>query len=755
MGESKENIFILNTRIQQSDFKSYSNPIPSREFIMNTVAKGKNTLNREQIASALGLDNAEQKEALRRRLRAMERDGQLMLNKHKGYHLIDQDLLVTGTVSIHQDGFAFVSYSATEKDLFLPAGQVAHVFDGDVVQVLIPPNLKAPSSSGRRSPNKLIKVLERKTTHIVGELKRKGNRFFLIPESSKVSQKIDVDNLELLDAKAGQYVNAEIIEYPSYRHTTLVKITEVLGHPQDPGMEIKVALRRHGIASDWDDDLLDHADKLGTKVAEKDKAIREDYRDLPFVTIDGADAKDFDDAVYCEKDESGDWRLLVAIADVSHYVRPDDLLDQEAQSRATSIYFPGHVVPMIPKALSNGLCSLNPNVDRLAIVCEMTINSQGLMTSAEFCEAVIHSHARLTYDQAYAVAINKVSGVKRNSKLVKQVIETTPDVVPYIEDLYTLYNVLKPARTKRDAIDFDTQELKFNLTKKQKIASMSPVIRNDAHKMIEEFMLCANVATADFLQTHKIPALYRSHEGPTQKKLTLLRTFLAEKGLSLGGGEKPTSRHYNHLLNSIDQRGDASIIRTMLLRSQSQAQYSPKNDGHFGLAYDAYAHFTSPIRRYPDLLAHRAIRAKINSQKSTLQRVLNRFTKGKGLASKGYPYDSKAMEELGMHCSNQSRQADEVSREVENWLKCQYMQKFKGESFSATVSGVTNFGLFVELDQMGIEGLVHISNLNNSTEGYALGDGIDVVLNKVDLQQRKIDFLIQSDDQQEAIQLSN
>jgi ribonuclease R len=356
MGESKENIFILNAKIQQSDFNTYSNPIPSREFIMSTVAKGKNTLNREQIARALGLDNPEQKEALRRRLRAMERDGQLMLNKHNGYHLIDQDLLVTGTISIHPDGFAFVSYSATEKDLFLPAVQVAHVFDGDVVQVLIPPKLKAPSSAGRRPPNKLIKVLERKTTHIVGELKRKGNRFFLIPESSKVSQKVDVDNLELLDAKAGQYVNAEIVEYPSYRQTTLVKITEVLGHPQDPGMEIKVALRRHGIASDWDDDLLDHADKLGTKVAEKDKAMREDYRDLPFVTIDGADAKDFDDAVYCEKDESGDWRLLVAIADVSHYVRPDDLLDQEAQSRATSIYFPGHVVPMIPKALCRSAC---------------------------------------------------------------------------------------------------------------------------------------------------------------------------------------------------------------------------------------------------------------------------------------------------------------------------------------------------------------------------------------------------------------
>jgi ribonuclease R len=754
MGDSKENIFILNTTIQQSDSNTYSNPIPSREFIMNTVDKVKNPLNREQIARALGLENPEQKEGLRRRLRAMERDGQLMLNKHKGYQLIDQDLLVSGAVSIHPDGFAFVSYSVTEKDLFLPAGQVAHVFDGDVVQVLM-----SPVSAGRRAPNKLIKVLERKTTHIVGELKRKGNSCFLVPENSKISQKVDIDNRDLLDAKAGQYVNTEILEYPSHRQKTLVRITEVLGHPQDPGMEIKIALRRHGIASDWEEELLNDADKLGTQVAEKDKEARADYRELPFVTIDGADAKDFDDAVYCERNEAGDWNLLVAIADVSHYVRPDDLLDQEAQSRATSIYFPGHVVPMIPTALSNGLCSLNPNVDRLAIVCEMTINSQGLMVSAEFCEAVIHSHARLTYDQANAVAVDGVGGAKGQSKLARQVTEKTPDVVPYIEDLHELYNVLKPARAKRGAIDFDTQELKFNLTQKQKIASMSPVIRNDAHKMIEEFMLCANVATAEFLQMNKIPALYRSHEGPKQKKLTLLRTFLAEKGLNLGGGDKPASHHYNQLLNSIEHRGDASIIRTMLLRSQSQAEYSHKNEGHFGLAYDAYAHFTSPIRRYPDLLAHRAIRAKIstiaNKKKNPLQRVLTYFTKDNGAANKEYPYDIKVIEELGIHCSNQSRQADEVSREVENWLKCQYMQKFKGESFSATISGITNFGLFVELDQMGIEGLIHISSLNDSTEDYAFGDKINVILNKVDLKQRKIDFLIKSDVQQEAEQLSN
>ena len=698
---------------------------------MKVFAKSKHNLNREQVAEALDLDSAEDREALRRRLRAMERDGQLMFNKHNGYSLIDQNLLVSGSVSIHPDGFAFVSYSDTEKDLFLPANQVSNVFDGDIVQVLM-----SPSGAGQRSFNKLIKVLERKTTHIVGELKRKGDSYYLVPESSKLALKIDVDQQHMMDAKVGQLVNTEILEYPTFRQNTFVQIIEVLGDPQDPGMEITVALHRHGILEGWTDEEFDYAEDLGTEVAETDKLGRADYRHLPFMTIDGADARDFDDAVYCERKKSGEWRLMVAIADVSHYVRPDDVLDIEAQTRATSIYFPGHVVPMLPETLSNGLCSLNPNVDRLAIVCDMTINAKGIVTSSEFSEGVIHSHARLTYDQANAVA------VQRQSKMARDVANSNPNIIEHIKNLHELYNVLIPARSKRGAIDFDTQELKFNLDKNKKIATMSPVIRNDAHKMIEEFMLCANVATANFLDEHKIPSLFRSHDGPTDKKLTALREFLSEKGLTLGGGDKPTSQHYNQLLTKIVDRGDASIIRTMLLRSQSQADYSPKNDGHFGLAYDAYAHFTSPIRRYPDLLAHRAIRAKMaDKKKSTFQRLKSRIV-SRGAGNVAYPYNKKDMKELGIHCSNQSRQADEVSREVENWLKCQYMQKFNGQTFNATISGVANFGLFVELDQMGIEGLIHSTNLIDQGKDYELGDKLEVVMNKVDMQQRKIDFLI-------------
>ena len=497
---------------------------------------------------------------------------------------------------------------------------------------------------------------------------------------------------------------------------------------------IQDAISMHELPVKWHSDILKEAEVVSDK--KKTAKYRRDLRKMPFATIDGEDARDFDDAVYCERKKAGEWRLMVAIADVSHYVRPDDVLDIEAQTRATSIYFPGHVVPMLPETLSNGLCSLNPSVDRLAIVCDMTINAKGIVTSSEFSEGVIHSHARLTYDQANAVA------VQRQSKMARDVANSNPNIIEHIKNLHELYNVLIPARSKRGAIDFDTQELKFNLDKNKKIASMSPVIRNDAHKMIEEFMLCANVATANFLDEHKIPSLFRSHDGPTDKKLTALREFLSEKGLTLGGGDKPTSQHYNQLLTKIVDRGDASIIRTMLLRSQSQADYSPKNDGHFGLAYDAYAHFTSPIRRYPDLLAHRAIRAKMaDKKKSTFQRLKSRIV-SRGAGNVAYPYNKKDMKELGIHCSNQSRQADEVSREVENWLKCQYMQKFNGQTFNATISGVANFGLFVELDQMGIEGLIHSTNLSDQGKDYELGDKLEVVMNKVDMQQRKIDFLI-------------
>jgi ribonuclease R len=737
----------LNPTAQSPINHSYENPIPAREFIISLLVKVKKHLNREQIAHALDLKNSTDKEALRRRLRAMERDGQLVFDRSYGYQVIKQKQLITGVISIHVDGFGFVKYHDDKKDLFLSKKQLSYVFDGDMVQVL-----KSPSQQ-KRDFNRLIKVVERKTTHIAGILRKKGNDIILLPENGKIQQTLQVDCDQLGHAKMGQYVNCQIINYATNRQSTLVKVIEVLGEPNSAGLETKLALRRHGVNEQWDDAVITQATSFGGQVDEQDKKSRIDYRHLPFVTIDGADAKDFDDAVYCEKTQLGGWRLLVAIADVSHYVQPNDPLDIEAQARGTSIYCPGQVIPMLPESLSNGLCSLNPHQDRLVMVCDMTISQDGILTQSVFTEGVIHSHARLTYDQANAII------TKPSSNVVQILKKLEHNVITDIKNLHTLYTLLSGARSQRGAIEFETSERNLILNKRAKIARIENVERNDAHRMIEECMLCANVATAQFLEQNKISGLFRVHAGPQMKKLLSLRTMIAEKGLTLGGGDKPSSQDYNKLLVEIASRKDVSVIRTLLLRSQSQAEYSVDNNGHFGLAYDAYAHFTSPIRRYPDLITHRAIKAKIRSKSNNpLQRMLSYLNvktfSGTTLSKKAYPYDLKTMATLSEHCSAKSRQADEISREVDYALKCQYMEKYIGESFEATISGVTSFGFFVELNETGVGGLVPLSSFSRGEFIYdadrqklthgdsciALGDSVNVVLANVDLRQRKMSF---------------
>jgi len=488
---------------------------------------------------------------------------------------------------------------------------------------------------------------------------------------------------------------------------------------------------------------------------------------LPFVTIDGEDAKDFDDAVFCEQRNDG-WRLWVAIADVSHYVTPDSLLDREAQKRGTSVYFPGRVIPMLPEALSNGLCSLNPNVDRLVIVCEMQISKKGKMTGYQFYEAVIHSHARLTYSQV------NVMLSKSESNVVKRMSRENLTNFPQVSALYQLYGVLKEARSIRGAMDFDTQEVQFQFNNSRKIEGIFPVERNDAHKLIEECMLCANVAAASLLGKLKLPAIYRNHNGPTPLKLKNLRTFLGTKGLTLSGGNNPTPIHYDQLLNSIEKRSDAGVIQKMVLRSLSQAEYNSDNAGHFGLAFSAYAHFTSPIRRYPDLLVHRAIRSVIRGQQtgSLLKRVtrsivnvgyepVKRISGAPKLdATTAYPYDMKSMASIAGHCSQVSRRADKASWDVEAWLKCDYMRNAVGDTFYGTITTVTKFGLFVELNDTKIEGLIPISSLSNEFYAfdedkqelvgneqrniYAVGGAVEIRIEQVDMKQRRIKFSLVS-----------
>ncbi|GGW96904.1 ribonuclease R [Alteromonas halophila] len=744
-----------------TDTNKHSHPIPNRSYILSLLKMHDKALTRRQLAEQMALDSAEEQEGLRRRLRAMERDGQLSFDPREGYSVLREEDKIEGRVIGHRDGFGFLARDDGGDDLLLTQRDMLTLFDGDRVQVRI----SGLDNRGRQKAA-LLSVTQRNSEHLVGRVYVDGDSFFVRPENTRISQEIDIEDDHLMGATEGQYVVVALSGYPCEHYRALGKVTEVLGDERAPGMEIDVAIRTHGIPNTWTDEALTAANALGDYVTEADKSHRADLRQLPFVTIDGEDAKDFDDAVYCERNGDG-WRLWVAIADVSHYVTPDSVLDKEAQKRGTSVYFPGQVVPMLPEVLSNGLCSLNPHVDRLVLACEMQINRAGNMTSYQFSEAVIHSHARLTYTQTNQMLNTKGAADKRTGLWERR---------PQIEALYELYCALSDARAKRGSVDFDTQEVAFTFNESRKIDQITPVERNDAHRLIEECMLCANVATAQFLEKMKLPALYRNHHGPQQKKLKNLRAFLASRQLQLAGGSRPTPEHFDRLLSSLSNRTDAGVIRSMMLRSLSQAEYSPDNIGHFGLAYTAYAHFTSPIRRYPDLLVHRAIRSVIRGQESgsLLRRALNAVS-GRGgdpvhridgapalTPQQSYPYGLEDMKALGQQCSALSRRADKASWDVEAWLKCDYMREFVGDTFTGTIITVTQFGAFVELDHLGVEGLIHISAMNNdfyhfdehaqclrgerTNETFTVGDTVEVQVDQVDMAQRKIAFSLSEPD---------
>lgn len=598
-------------------------------------------------------------------------------------------------------------------------------------------------------------MISRAHETIVGRYYEESGVGFVVADNPKIQQEVLVTPGRNANAKQGQFVEVKITHWPTPRFQPQGDVVEVVGNYMAPGMEIDVALRSYDIPHVWPEAVIKEARKLKPEVEEKEKRI--DLRHLPFVTIDGEDARDFDDAVYCEKNGSnwrlfsGGWKLYVAIADVSHYVKIDSALDAEAQVRGNSVYFPERVIPMLPEELSNGLCSLNPHVDRLAMVCEISISKTGKMTDYQFYEAVIHSHARLTY--------NKVSAMLEQPKGSegKALRGEYKEVLPHLKQLYSLYQVLLAARHERGAIDFETQETRIIFGAGRKIAEIRPTQRNDAHKLIEECMLAANVATAAFMQKHEIPALYRVHDCPPPERVEKLKAFLTELGLSLHRGKSkdgPSPKDYQLLLESIRERPDYHLIQTVMLRSLSQAVYSADNQGHFGLNYGAYAHFTSPIRRYPDLLIHRAIRSVVRSKLDTPH------VKRAGAAimprARIYPYDDAILEQLGEQCSMSERRADEATRDVVNWLKCEFMKDRVGETFPGVITAVTGFGLFVELKDIYVEGLVHVTALpgdyyhfdpvhhrlagERSGRSFRLGDSVEVKVMRVDLDERKIDF---------------
>ncbi|MDD3884571.1 MAG: ribonuclease R [Gallionella sp.] len=717
---SKRNKLRLQDPHLEREREQYANPLPSREFILQVLADQGGPVSEEELFQLLHIE-AHEEELFVRRLRAMERDGQLMRNRKRALCIVEKLDLIKGKVQGHPDGFGFLVPEDGSADMFLSEKEMHKVLHGDVVMAR-----QIGVDRRGRPEGKIVEVLSRANVRVVGRLYEEHGIQFVVAENRRISQDILVAPGEGGGAKAGQVVILEILKQPDKHAQPIGRIVQILGNYADPGMEIEIALRKHDLPHDFPEEAAQQAERYAPEVQSRDWAGREEVRNLPLVTIDGETARDFDDAVYCEPNKSG-YRLVVAIADVSHYVQSNDALDREAILRGNSVYFPRRVIPMLPEALSNGLCSLNPQVDRLCMVCDMQVSKSGKIGKYRFYPSVMFSRARLTYTQVAAMLADPEGEAAR---------EFT-EVLPHIQNLYALFQKLLQAREKRGAIDFETVETQMIFNDQGKIEKIVPVVRNDAHRLIEECMLAANVCAADFLHVHQHPVLYRIHEGPTPEKLEALREFLGEFGLSLGGGDDPQAGDYSQLLKRIKGRPDAGLLQTVMLRSLRQARYEPENVGHFGLGYEAYTHFTSPIRRYPDLLVHRAIKALLLGKK---YKPALKWT------------------ELGEHCSMTERRADDATRDVEAWLKCFYMRDHLGSVFTGTVSAVTGFGMFVSLDDLYVEGLVHVSELGKdyfhfdaarhqllgerTGQRYRLGDRLQVRVVKVDMESTKVDFVL-------------
>ncbi len=708
----------------EREAQTYENPVASREYLLELINRQSAPINLDHIIDELGYEDEEQIEGVRRRLMAMVRDGQIFRNRRGGFMSFDHMDLEKGTVIAHPDGFGFLRPESGEKgkDIFLPAREMRRLMHGDRAAVKI----TGHDERRDRREGSVVSVLERAHQSVVGRYHRESGIDFVVPEDKRMTQDIILSRDYDINAEPGDIVLVRILEYPNGHNPPIGMIETVLGRENAPGMEVTIALNTHNIPHTWDEEVLEEVERIPLAVDEADKKGRVDFRDKPFVTIDGADAKDFDDAVYCEPMEKG-FRLFVAIADVSHYVQKDSAIDREAVNRGTSVYFPGEVIPMLPEILSNGLCSLNPHVDRLTLVCEMEIGPGGAIKEYRFHEGLIHSHARLLYDQVYDFLFEGKPD------------ETCEPLRDSLNHLKGAYKALARAREKRHAIVFDSKEVVFEYNEQRKIENIHPYERNEAHLLIEECMIAANVCAARFLKKHKLPTLFRVHEGPNPDKLPDLVEFLAAFGVRMPA-EKPTPKDYADALAQVKGRPEYHMIQTVMLRSMMQALYSPDGKiGHFGLALKDYAHFTSPIRRYPDLLVHRGIRHWLQHH-----------------SREGFPYDLKAMTELGESCSFCERRADEATRDAADFLKCDFLQKHIGQEFHGVVTSVTNFGLFVQIEDLLIDGLVHVTSLKRdywqfdpahhrlvgerTGQVYRLGDRVEVKVVRVDMEQRKIDF---------------
>ena len=708
----------------EREAQRYERPIPSREAILALLEERGELLTQARVAEALKLYDEYSIAALTKRLTAMVRDGQLLLGRRGGYAPARKLDLIPGVVLANAEGYGFLRPDEGGDDLYLSPYQMRSVLHGDRVLA----SVVGVDRRGRRQGS-IVEVLQRRSPRLVGRVMIENGVTLVVPDDRRLHQDIMIAPGQERGAQSGQIVVAEITDPPTGYRGPLGAIRSVLGERLQPSLLVDMAIASYDLPHEWPPEVLRAAEEVEPEVTAAEREGRVDLRKLPLVTIDGADARDFDDAVYAEPRRGGGWRLIVAIADVSHYVPVDSALDKEAYERSTSTYFPGFVVPMLPETLSNGICSLNPKVERLCMVCDMQVDAEGEVTKSKFYDAVMRSHARLTYDKVWQAIGVKDADARHE----------VADVLPQLENLHALFKAMLGQRRRRGAIDFETPEVKFRLDQTGEVQAVGAVQRNDAHKLIEECMIAANVQAAAFLSKRKIPALYRAHESPPAEKYEDLQQFLREFKLRMPPVEDVTPADFSDVLRMVKDRPERELIQSVLLRSQSLAAYQPDNRGHFGLALEAYAHFTSPIRRYPDLLVHRAIRYAL-----------------KGGKPSAYHYSEAAMAAMAVHCSQRERRAEEAERDVDERFRCAWMAKHVGEEFDGVVTGVTSFGLFVELDESKVSGLVHISQLSNDyyhfdpirhlLKGertglqFRLGDHVRVQVLRASLEDRKIDF---------------
>lgn len=702
--------------------KPYKHPIPGPNDLIDFLTETGKPLKADAILKAFDLKGQRMRSLLVEKLNTMVRAGQIIENRRGEYCLTAKLDLVTGTVSGHRDGFGFVVRDDGEsEDVYLSAREMRPLFDGDRVAIRV----KGMDRRGR-AEGQLVDVLERGTQQVAGQFIRERGIGLVIPDNSKISHRILIPKDESGGAKHGQMVVVEILDFPTYVEQATGRVVNIIGTPGEKGIATDIAIHSHAIPYKWPDTVREQVQDFGAEVPDASMDGRTELRNVDLITIDGADARDFDDAVFCMKAESG-WRLLVAIADVANYVSIGSALDKEAIVRGTSVYFPDRVVPMLPEVLSNGLCSLNPKVDRLCMVCDMEVSSSGKVTKATFFEGVMKSKARLTYSQVG----DFLSGASKTS--------VPSELQASVRDLHDLYKAFAKQRRRRGAIEIDLPQTKFKLNDDGEIDRIEVVPRNDAHRLIEECMIAANVEAAKFLKKHRIPGLYRVHPKPDTDRFNDLRLYLISLGLKVPHPDHVEPRHFTQLIEQVKDRPDSAAITMAMLRSLTHAEYSPTNVGHFGLALESYAHFTSPIRRYPDLLVHRAIRHIIRGGKP-----------GK------YDYAPKEMERLGAITSAHEKRAEEATRDVEAWLKCQYMEQHLGDEFDGVITGVTNFGVFVQITELMTDGLVHVTSLANdyykydagsqklvgerSGHTYSLGEEMRIRVERVDMETRKIDF---------------